>query len=101
MVKTQSIRTAEFWKGAGERAIATFAQTLVALIGVDTVAPVWGFDWAHLLGAAALAALLSVLKSVGAGAATGTPSVGHVEDPAPKRIKPKNGTTPPDPEKGV
>lgn len=79
MAKT--IWTNGFWKGAVERALATFAQTLVALIGVDTVAPVWGLDWAHLLGASALAGLLSVLKSVGAGAATGTPSVGHVEHP--------------------
>lgn len=85
MAKTQSIWNPEFWKGAAERAIFTFAQTLVALIGVDTVAPVWGFDWGHLLASAGLAALLSVLKSVGAGAATGTPSVGHLEDPAPAK----------------
>ena len=79
MAKT--IWTEGFWRGAGERAIATFAQTLVALIGVDTVAPVESLDWTHMLSASALAGVLSVLKSVGAGAATGTPSVGHVETP--------------------
>lgn len=83
MAKT--IWTNGFWKGAVERALATFAQTLVALIGVDTVAPVWGLDWAHLMGAAALAGLLSILKSVSAGAVTGSASVGHLEDPAPAK----------------
>lgn len=85
MAKTQSIWNFDFWAGAGERALATFSQTLVALIGVDTIAPVWGLDWAHLLGAAALSALLSLLKSVGAGAVTGSASVGHLEDPAPPK----------------
>ena len=85
MTKTSSMWTGEFWKGAGERAVATFTQALLALIGVDTVAPVESLDWPVMLSSAALAGLLSVMKSVGAGAVTGTASVGHVEAPAPKR----------------
>lgn len=94
MTKTSSMWTGEFWKGAGERAVATFTQALLALIGVDTVAPVESLDWPVMLSSSVLAALLSILKSVGAGAATGTPSVGHVETPAPKRPR-TDGDVPP------
>lgn len=83
MGKASRITTGEFWAAAGERALATFAQTLVALIGVDAVTPIESLDWATMLSSAALAGLLSVLKSVGAGAATGTPSIGHLEQPTP------------------
>lgn len=97
MSKPKGIRTTDFWAAAGERAVATFAQTLVALIGVDALTPVWELGWAELLGTAVLAALLSVLKSVGAGAVTGTPSVGHLEDPAPLL----GGLPPDDVERGL
>lgn len=57
------IWTAAFWKGAGERAVKTFAQTLaaIAVIGV----PVFELDFAQGLGLAGTAALASVLTSIG------------------------------------
>ncbi len=75
-----SIWTPEFWKGAAERAIFTFAQAFVAVLAVGTVAvPIYSIDWPYVLAVSATAALLSVAKSVAAGATTGGPSVGGVE----------------------
>ena len=51
-----------FWSGVGERAIKTFAQALLAFIPAS--ATLAGVDWEQALGAAALAALLSVLTSL-------------------------------------
>jgi hypothetical protein len=53
-----------FWIAASERAIKTFAQALLALIGTDMVG-ITSLDWPALLAASATATLLSVLSSVG------------------------------------
>lgn len=50
-------------KAAGVRALRTFAQTAAATIGVATVMS--EVDWFAVLSASALAALLSMLTSVG------------------------------------
>ena len=55
--------TVSFWKGAGERALRTFAQTLVALIGVGSVSIVT-LPWGEVLAVSATAAVLSVLTSI-------------------------------------
>ena len=50
-------------KAAGIRAVRTFAQTLLSLIGTDLV----GFtdlDWPRILSVAGLAAVLSLLTSL-------------------------------------
>ena len=50
-------------KAAGIRAVKTFAQTAVALIGTEMV----GFtdlDWLHIVSVAGVAAVLSLLTSV-------------------------------------
>jgi len=52
-----------FWHATAERAIKTFAQSLIALIGTQTV-NIISLDWPQMLGAAATATLLSVLTSV-------------------------------------
>lgn len=52
-----------FWIAAGERAIKTFAQALVALIGTTAVSVV-ELDWAQMLGVSATAAIVSVLTSI-------------------------------------
>lgn len=52
-----------FWIAASERAIKTFAQTLVALIGTGAVG-VMDIDWLQMLGISATATILSILSSV-------------------------------------
>ena len=55
----------EFWKSAGERALRTLAQVLLSLIVVGET----GFldvDWVQAGSVAGLAALASVLMSIGA-----------------------------------
>lgn len=60
------MRNKEYWfewsKAAAIRAAKTFAQTAVASIPVAVT--VTEVEWAHVLGVAALAAILSLLTSV-------------------------------------
>jgi hypothetical protein len=58
------IWTKAFWQGAAERAIKTAAQTLVALLAVSTTGLI-GVDWAGAGSVVALAAILSVVTSIG------------------------------------
>lgn len=65
--------TLAFWKGAGERAIKTFAQALVAVIGTGALG-ILDVDWASALSVAGLATIVSVLTSIGnADFTAGTP----------------------------
>ena len=57
--------TIKFWKDAGERAIRTAAQALIALWATD-VSGVLAGDWVQAGSVSALAALMSVLMSVAA-----------------------------------
>jgi len=56
--------TLAFLKGASERAIKTFAQSVVALIGAGQLG-VLDVDWVNVLSIAGLAAVASLLTSVG------------------------------------
>ena len=61
--------TAGFWKDVGERSAATFAQALIAAVGVSYVAGQTGVhevDWADAASVAALAAVLALLKGIAA-----------------------------------
>lgn len=64
--------TLEFWKAALERAIKTFAQTLVVLLGANAV-DVLHLDWIPLLSLSVGAALVSVLTSIASGKFSGQP----------------------------
>lgn len=55
--------TTRFWKDAVERALKTFAQTLIALLGVGGFGII-DAPWFSSLSVAGLAAVLSVLSSV-------------------------------------
>jgi hypothetical protein len=65
------IWTADFWKGAGERALKTFVQTflasLIAAVGAATSAwdVPWGYGLKGALGVALLATFFSVATSIG------------------------------------
>jgi len=71
--------TGAFWKAAFERAVKTFAQTLASLIVADA-ASLLTADWVTYLSVSGMAAVVSLLTSVGSGAATGGgPSLTNVE----------------------
>ncbi len=55
--------TIKFWKDAGERAIRTAAQALLALWATD-VSGVLAVDWLQAFSVAGLAAITSVLMSI-------------------------------------
>ena len=55
--------TPEFWRGASERAIKTFCQSLLAVLTTGVVG-ILDVDWPGALSAAALATLVSLLTSV-------------------------------------
>ena len=69
------IWTVAFWKGAGERSFKTFAQSLVAIIGVGTLG-LLDVDWPAALSVAALAAVVSLLTSIGNADFTAGPEAG-------------------------
>ena len=73
-----SIWTGKFWKATAERAIATAAQGALATLGTDLFG-ILDVDAVGVLSIAGGAALASVLKSIAATAATGSPSVGGGE----------------------
>ena len=57
------ITSKQWWAAAGIRALKTFAQTAVAAIG--TTALLSEVDWVVVGSASALAAILSLLTSLG------------------------------------
>lgn len=68
--------TAAFWKATAERAVKTFAQSVLALLVVGA-----GFadlDWATIASVSGVAALASVLTSIVSGyvGERGSPSLG-------------------------
>ncbi|WP_199441987.1 holin [Umezawaea beigongshangensis] len=56
--------TAAFWRAALERAVKTFAQTLAAVLGAGGLGLLTA-PWSTALSTAGLAALLSLLTSIG------------------------------------
>lgn len=57
-----SIFSVAFVKDAGERALKTLAQSLLAILAVG--APIWDIDWTQGLGIALTATAFSVLTSL-------------------------------------
>ena len=56
--------TVAFWKGAAERGVKTFAQTLAAYFVIGTTG-LLDLDWGTALSVSGAAALASLLTSIG------------------------------------
>lgn len=72
--------TSDFWKAAGERALRTVAQVLLALWVGSGPLNAFDIDWVQSLGVALGAAVVSVLMSMVPAGPEGSPS--WVADPA-------------------
>jgi hypothetical protein len=68
-----------FWKDATERAIKTFAQTLASLLVGDGVG-LLNVDWIGCISVSGLAALVSLLTSIGSAARAGTDTASLVPE---------------------
>ena len=77
-----------FWASAGERAIKTFAQTALALLGTTQLISVIDVDWAEVAGVSVLAGVLSILTSVALPAAETKVSVRAEADAKATAAKP-------------
>ena len=69
----KNVFTKMWFRAAGIRALKTFAQTAVSMIG--TCAVIGEVDWVAVASASVLSAILSVLTSV-----AGLPEVAEEED---------------------
>ncbi|MGW5147511.1 holin [Rhodococcus koreensis] len=63
---TTSIYTAQFWKDAGERTIATGIQTLAGFFAADQVFEIAALDWREIGLASLTAAGIALLKAIAA-----------------------------------
>lgn len=72
-----------FWRAALERAVRTFAQVLLGLLGGDGLGIV-DVAWVHVLSVAALAALVAVLMAVVTAGGTGSPGLTEIPRLAPR-----------------
>jgi hypothetical protein len=71
--------TLAFWRAAFERAVKTLAQSAAALL-VGAGTGLLDTDWTSVLSVAGIAAVISVLTSVGSDALTGNgPSLTNAE----------------------
>jgi hypothetical protein len=78
------LTTTAFWKAAAERAVKTFAQTAAALL-TGAATGLLEVDWVQIGSVAGLAALVSLLTSVGSDVVTGSgPSLTNAEVTDPK-----------------
>jgi hypothetical protein len=85
--------TKTFWTMSLERAIKSFAQTFVAMLGVQSTL-IEDAPWYSAASTAAVAFVLSIMTSIG------SLSVGPDHDPSVVAAPPGHGTTGPPPGPG-
>ncbi len=88
------IWTKDFWAGAAERALKTFFQTFVAVVGVTGIGTAVGLDGVNWLGAlsiAAVAGILSLATSIGNADFTAGKAQAPVKVDAPDTVVNVNG----------
>ena len=68
---TSTILTARFWRAAGERAVKTFCQVAASLL-VASGTGLLDTDWVTAVSVSGMAAVISLLTSVGSDVATGS-----------------------------
>lgn len=78
--------TLAFLKSAGERAVKTFAQTILALVTVGPLVGITRLDWPSLGGLGATAATISVLTSITSLSTVVTPTVEKTVAAAPVTV---------------
>ena len=71
MAETSTILTGRFWAAAGERAVKTGAQVAASLL-VASGTGLLDTDWLTALSVSGMAAVISLLSSVGSDVATGS-----------------------------
>lgn len=72
------MRTSKFWKDAFERAVKTFAQSAVAVLALST--SLIDVSWGAAIGTAGLAAVISMLTSMGSAGVGSSESASLVVD---------------------
>ncbi|AXH67262.1 metallophosphoesterase [Streptomyces phage Wofford] len=72
------MKTSKFWKDSFERAVKTFAQSAVAIMAVST--SLFDVSWMQAAGTAGLAALVSLLTSIGSAGVGSSESASLVVD---------------------
>lgn len=82
--------TLAYLKALGERAITVFAATLAGLLSAGSFG-VLDAPWQQSLSVAGMAALVSVLLSVGGGAVTSSKAPAMTSDETQKNLARENG----------
>jgi len=66
--------TVPFWKATGERAVRTFAQAVIGVIGADQLG-VLDVDWGQAASIGGLASVLAILTAIATSGGTEGPGI--------------------------
>ncbi|PJN38992.1 holin [Streptomyces sp. CB02959] len=79
------MNTSAFWKATAERAVRTFAQALVAILGANATGIV-DADWPGALSAAGMAAALALLTAIATSGGPTGPGLTETVNPRLPRV---------------